>query len=600
MKRLINVVLFHCLFYLLATEKIHCKGYRETRINKVVRIESRSRLRDALKPGKCEVESVNITSFMNTSRWRRIKNKLGTGWSDDLIPPLIFCAKVLDMPFNKENSCGKNSFELIVQDGMHKKIKSVTLAAISNITKGGEKCVFVSPCNILRLIYWGDDSFSNPVNNLEFNLNVKFESNAPNQRFIATISIKGLARSLKKSRNPWDTNIKLTEKFKNVQAVSLFIPYKPHSKSFVSDSCIVKPKVTSIFYGKDKPSLCKFNNCMWNIWIGQLTGEFVNEKCTLGKASSRGDFITGWFSPYALDSETIGSVKLKMRWDTSSRQVEEICSLRPETEEHIVNYNRENAKLLHGNLRSDWFPGQEDTQIGNSYSTEVNDIKVNSIPVEKEYNKSTSAPIDEVGTVTQGEEEPNTINTSTSTSTPTSNPTSTSSILTPKISIMSPRHDSNGVNVCVNGRCRAANNLWSNCHFNMTRHLNSEDPQEQKHIALSSYNGEPQIEWIEVNKSSKVWKVDGSGNLLFDVDGCIDNGADFNVTSNRNYTDEKISYRIEKISVCMQEGLINEDITVVDVDDNHEGSSEFEEVSENLDKKSVLEKWLDLKRIHEP
>ncbi|XP_664827.1 hypothetical protein [Cryptosporidium hominis TU502] len=80
---------------------------------------------------------------------------------------------------------------------------------------------------------------------------------------------------------------------------------------------------------------------MWNIWIGQLSGEFVNERCTIGKASSKGDYIVGWFSPFAIDSETIGSVKLKMQWNSPEDPNENTCSLTNETEKKIIEYDKE-------------------------------------------------------------------------------------------------------------------------------------------------------------------------------------------------------------------------------------------------------------------
>ncbi|QOY41467.1 putative Secreted Protein, partial [Cryptosporidium parvum] len=317
MHSLKQIIILVFIIGLTLLNGIESKGYRESRINKVIKIETRSKSNAKSDSNDtCNVNTMHISNFMNTSRWRRIRNKLGTGWDDELIPPLIFCVKILDKPTNTSNSCNRNTFDLILNDGIHKSKNSVVIATVSDILKGEEKCIFVSPCEILRRIYWNDNNFTNSISNLEFNINSTFESISPNQRFISVISIKGLARSLKKAKNPWDNHLKLVQKFKNVQALSLFIPYKPHSKSFISDTCIVKPKVTSIFYGKNKPSVCKFNNCMWNIWIGQLSGEFVNERCTIGKASSKGDYIVGWFSPFAIDSETLGSVKLKMQWNS--------------------------------------------------------------------------------------------------------------------------------------------------------------------------------------------------------------------------------------------------------------------------------------------
>ncbi|KAH8584022.1 signal peptide containing with threonine stretches [Cryptosporidium sp. chipmunk genotype I] len=630
-----QIIVFVCVVGLTLINGIESKGYRESRVNKVIKIETRSKssaISDS--DNTCGVNTMNISNFMNTSRWRRIRNKLGTGWDDNLIPPLIFCVKILDKPTNTSNSCNRNTFDLILNDGINKNKNSVVIATVDNVLKGEEKCMFISPCEILRRIYWNDNNFTNSINGLEFKVSATFESSAPNQRFISVISIKGLARSLKKAKNPWDNHLKMVQRFKNVQALSLFIPYKPHSKSFISDTCIVKPKVTSIFYGKNKPSVCKFNNCMWNIWIGQLSGEFVNERCTIGKASSRGDYIVGWFSPYAIDSETLGSVKLKIQWNSPEDHNESTCSVTTETEKKIVDYDKESQ--LRGSLRSDWFPGTEDHKYETIYgfdpeNTNSNirstEIKLDNL-VESHSSSSTSTTTSSATTISTTTTTTTITTTTTTTNTTTTTTTntittkkpifvSTTTTLKPKLSVVGSGHDSNNMSVCVNGRCGNAKNLWLSCHSNTTRHLAENG---EAHTSSGSKD-DIQIEWIDLDNETKIFE-DSKGNLYYNMDGYVDN-KETNSTELSNQEsksqeviNDKNTCEEDHICACMMEGLVEEDITVIDRDDdddsndgvndpinnkvdNETQSTEFEKIENKYDRKVLFEKWQNLKKIYE-
>ncbi|KAJ1613857.1 mucin-like protein [Cryptosporidium canis] len=606
-----GIIISLCVVGIFLINSIESRGYRESRINKVIKVETFSKkLNRSSENDTCMNNLLQVSNFMNTGRWRRIRNKLGTGWDDNLIPPLMFCVKILDKPTNTSNSCNRNNFDLTLSDGMNKSRNTIVVAKVSDVLKGEEKCIFISPCEILRHIYWGDNNFKNSIDNLEFRVNASFESSLPDQRFISMISIKGLARSLKRTKNPWDNHLKMVQRFKDVQALSLFIPYKSHSKSFVSDTCIVKPRVTSVFYGKDKPSLCKFNNCMWNIWIGQLSGEFVNERCTIGKASSRGDYIVGWFSPYAMDSETIGSMKLKIQWDSTEAHDEGVCSVSTEIEKKIVEYNKSNS--IRGNLRSDWFPNnEEESKYETIYDFESTGTRTNTRSTETEIYNSKEVNVSEGA----GDNStsililPSTTSTTTTTTTTTSTTTSTStkliaeqgSAIRPKISLIGPNGESKGMNMCIHGRCRSAHNLWSSLHPNSTRHLLN-DGEFQSNV------GDVQIEWIDVDKNSTKWDKDLDGTSNYNVDGSIENNVDDNTIVIQH---ESESTRIDgnkntcsnHVCACMIQGSANEDITVVDaideIADNDLESSDFEKIENKMDHKIIFEKWLKLKSSYE-
>lgn len=645
-ERAICVVVW--LLLLTVNEGVESKGYRESKINKVIRIEttSKSVSRPSLSGG-CSLNTLQVSNFMNTGRWRKIRNKLGTGWDEDLVPPLMFCVKVVDKPTNTLNTCNKNGFDLILIDGIRKSRNSVVLATVGDVLKGEEKCVFLSPCEILRHIYWDDNNFKNRIDNLEFRVAARFESTLPGQRFISMVSVSGVARSMKKAKNPWDADLKLVQKFKNVQALSMFIPYKTHSKGLISDACVIKPRVTSIFYGKNKPSMCKFSNCMWNIWIGQLSGEFVNERCTLGRASSRGDYIVGWFSPYAIDSETVGSAKLKIQW-ASSEGEESSCSIDDiELEKRISDYYGR-GKETRGNFKSDWFPNDKDHRYeviredaAGSDNTKINTRLTETNNTENSGDTRTFTPPTDA--LDNGSNSTITTTTSTSTTT-TSTSTSThksTSPAKPKISIIGP--DSKNMRLCVNGKCaRAGGTLWPSCHSNRTRYLSSSDWNNER---LNPGVDDIQIEWVEIDENSTKVEVDRDGSVRYNVDGYIDNRASYvnkglslesnpekdGVVSSINGTSEESGTCKEHACACMLDGLVEEDITIVDKDDgsddddddgddngaggqgggavhgseddisgeNGTESTDFVKVGGGMDNKLLLKKWLELKKIYE-
>ncbi|KAH7649094.1 hypothetical protein FG379_003659 [Cryptosporidium bovis] len=641
---LLRALLFALLGIVLALIETECRGYRESRINKSVRIETKSmpHIIDSRVNGNnqnsCMMSNFHVTNFLNTARWGRIWNKAGTGWDETLIPPLMFCVKVLDKPTNTNNTCNKNTFELVIVDGIKKKksnpTHTVVVASIADVLKGEERCIFVSPCEILRRIYWDDDNFDHSVNNLEFRINVNYESTTTNQRFVATAGVKGLARSIRSSRNPWDNRMRITQKFRNVQAISLFVPYKPHSKSFISDSCIIKPRVTTVFYGRNKPSVCKFENCMWNIWVGELAGEFVNERCTIGRSSSRGDYIVGWFTPYAIDSDTIGSLKLKIDWLSDSLLNSDSCRIPNQfigfsSTEGQSEYNLRSSQ----DNKSDWFPSEAENRSYEKIKTESGEHK-NNVGI-----SSNGENINEVGdvtytthtvpTTTTTVHTHHTVITNQQTNAPPENKKhynfTEAEMLRGKI-IISGSSGSKDMGLCKDGKCSSAKKLWTSCSGEKRRHLSSENPTDHKVGSLS--NNEtfpPQIEWIEIDYNSTIYTRNPDGLILYNIDGYINNTDSFFRSLNKSSIGVPLvleclgsSCKHDLLYSCMIDGVHDEDITVVEYDDdpdskhksmgnsteyNNDTSSqeegEFEYINSNENMTNLLKKWLDLKRLYE-
>ncbi|KAH8742107.1 hypothetical protein FG386_003434 [Cryptosporidium ryanae] len=641
--RPLRTLLFALLGIALASIRAECRGYRESRINKSVRIETKSmphvvdsRL-NRKDPNTCMVSNFHVTNFLNTARWRRIWNKSGTGWDESLIPPLMFCVKVLDKPTNTSNLCNKNTFDLVIVDGIKTKRSNpnhtVVVASIADVLKGEERCIFVSPCEILRRIYWDDDNFDSPVNRLEFRINVSYESVTTNQRFVAIAGVRGLARSIKSSRNPWDNRMRITQKFKNVQALSLYIPYKPHSKSFISDSCIIKPRVTTVFYGRKKPSVCKFENCMWNIWVGELAGEFVNERCTVGRSSSRGDYIVGWFTPYAIDSDTIGSLRLKIDWLSNNPLSSDFCRASdqfmglPSMEsqsEHSLRSNRSS--------RSDWFPEETENRSYERIKTEHgehrNDVGIGS---NGETAKQDNGDVSYIGYTTTTTATPHhTVFTNDQTSTSSKgnykhHDLSEAEILRGKF-IINNSGSSKEMGICANGKCTSAKNLWTSCTGEKKRRLTDLNSTESEVGDLNGIDlSVPQVEWIDVDYNSTIYKKNPDGTILYNIDGYINNTEEFfrsisdNVV-NTSLVSERVdsSCKHDLICSCMVDGIYDEDITVIEYDEDPDDGQtsrgngeksyydpdskhvgEFEYISFSGDSANLLRKWLDLKRAHE-
>ncbi|EEA05860.1 uncharacterized protein CMU_016090 [Cryptosporidium muris RN66] len=309
---IIYIALFILNFNILSVNG--CKRYRETRINKVFQILGSSSPPKTIQDfSKCIDNSLYLTNVLNTARWKLIKNRKGTGWDETLIPPLMFCVKIIDTPMSyPSEQCSSNSIELIVHDGISTAESGISLSKFTNLSKGDEKCLFTSPCDLLNKIYWAESRFTNVINNLEFRILVHFQSQSQG-RFNVKASIRGVARAMKHHRRFWDYDYVLTQNFEEIQAVSLYIPYKVKPNRFVSDLCLVKPSVTSKF-DSNKSSLCSYEKCLWNTWIGQLTGEGVGLRCVIGKASANGEYFVGWYSPQVLGINTMGSAQISLIW----------------------------------------------------------------------------------------------------------------------------------------------------------------------------------------------------------------------------------------------------------------------------------------------
>ncbi|KAL7065904.1 hypothetical protein ACR3K2_36600 [Cryptosporidium serpentis] len=358
---IIYIALFILNFYILSVNG--CKRYRETRINKVFQISGLSSPPKTVQDfSKCIDNSLYLTNVLNTARWKLIKNRKGTGWDETLIPPLMFCVKIIDTPISyPSEKCSSNSIELIVHDGISAAESGISLSKFINLSKGDEKCLFISPCDLLNKIYWAESRFTNAINNLEFRILVHFQSQ--NQgRFHVKASIRGVARAMKRHRRFWDYDYALTQNFKKIQAVSLYIPYKIKPNRFISDLCLVKPSVTSKFDG-NKSSLCSYEKCLWNIWMGQLTGEGVGLRCVIGKASANGEYFVGWYSPQVLGINTMGSAQISLRWG-KPLVPNDICEI---SNDLLNKLRAEDKKSI--DYDSSWFPDKNN----NNPSEEVNE-----------------------------------------------------------------------------------------------------------------------------------------------------------------------------------------------------------------------------------
>ncbi|OII77809.1 hypothetical protein cand_013850 [Cryptosporidium andersoni] len=360
-----------------------CKRYREIRINKVFEISgSRSPPKTIQDFSKCTDNSLYVTNVLNTARWELIKNRKGTGWDETLIPPLMFCVKIIDTPIYPSEQCSSNSIELIVHDGISAAKSGISLSKFINLSKGDEKCLFISPCDLLNKIYWAESRFTNLINNLEFRILVHFQSQ--NQgRFNIKASIRGVARAMKHHRRFWDYNYVLTQNFEKIQAVSLYIPYKVKPNRFISDLCLIKPSVTSKFDG-NKSSLCIYEKCLWNIWMGQLKGEGVGLRCVIGKASANGEYFVGWYSPQVLGINTMGSAQISLKWG-KPLVPDDICKI---SDDLLNKLRAEDKQSI--DYDSSWFPDNNN----NNTSEGVNEsYKSHESYISRDYNSKSNSNI---------------------------------------------------------------------------------------------------------------------------------------------------------------------------------------------------------------